>query len=182
MGEGQVEDGEEEITREIIRRKLIVALASLCVVAVAIAIQDTSSQESDDECSSYYSSVVSPDKSYKDHEPASRSDDTYYMRMQRVHLWRDSVAKGITSSSHSLPLKRKMSASHDDDGNWARLPPQSSPSPSKPSKWPCTTSRPSGYMCSACNVPFLSQQSLHQHACMPHAHEACQAAVASVSI
>ncbi|KAI6102487.1 hypothetical protein EDD16DRAFT_1715964 [Pisolithus croceorrhizus] len=100
MGEGQVEDGEEEITREIIQRKLIVALASLCIVAIAIAIQDTSSQESDNECSSYYSSVVSPDKSYKDHKPASQSGDTYYMRMQRVHLWRDSVAKGTLTPTH----------------------------------------------------------------------------------
>ncbi|KIK26293.1 hypothetical protein PISMIDRAFT_676090 [Pisolithus microcarpus 441] len=40
-----------------------------------------------------------------------------------------------------------------------------------------TTSRPSGYMCSACSIPFLSQQSLHQHARMPQADEACRAAV-----
>ncbi|KIK15850.1 hypothetical protein PISMIDRAFT_686918 [Pisolithus microcarpus 441] len=60
---------------------------------------------------------------------------------------------------------------------WAHLPPQSSASPAKPSKRPRTTSRPTGYKCPACSIPFLSQQSLHQHARMPQAHEACQAAV-----
>ncbi|KAI5994814.1 hypothetical protein EDD15DRAFT_765425 [Pisolithus albus] len=180
MEEDQREDGEEEIARDTIRRQLIIVAALLCVLAVTTLLDtsssesddesssflDTSSSESDDESSSYYPSLVFPNESHKDREQPPRSGDAYDIRMQRVHLWRDAVTKSM-SSSNSLPLKRRMSSHHDDN---------SSP-PAKPSKRPCTTSRPSGYTCSACSVPFLSQQSLHQHARMPQAAEACRAAI-----
>lgn len=113
MEEDQGEDGEEEIARDTIRRQLIVVAALLCVLAVTTLL-DTPSWESDDESSSSYSSVVSSDESHNDHEQPPRSGDTYDIRMQRVHLWRDTVTKSI-SSSNSLPLKRKMSSHHDDN-------------------------------------------------------------------
>ncbi|KAI6033476.1 hypothetical protein BKA83DRAFT_4177505 [Pisolithus microcarpus] len=147
-----------------------IASAFITLVMAAMEATQSSSGESDDECSSHYSSLVSPDKSsHNDHEQAVRSGDTYDIRMQRVRLWRDTVIKSM-SSSQSLPLKRRTSSYHDDNDN-------SSASPAKPSKRPRTTSRPTGYKCPACSIPFLSQQSLHQHARMPQAHEACQAAV-----
>ncbi|KAI5995943.1 hypothetical protein EDD15DRAFT_560247 [Pisolithus albus] len=181
MEEDQREDGEEEIARDTIRRQLIIVAALLCVLAVTTLLDtsssesddesssflDTSSSESDDESSSYYPSLVFPNESDKDHEQPPRPGDAYDTRMQRVHLWRDAVTKSM-SSSNSLPLKRRMSSHHDDN---------LSPSPAKPSKRPCMASRPSGYTCTACSVPFLSQESLHQHARMPQADEACRAAI-----
>lgn len=124
----------------------------------------TTSESDEEECSSYCSSVVTPYESCKDHEPVPWTDDTYDTRMKRVHLWRDAVTKDLSSS----PLKRKLN--HDDDDN-------SSCYPSKPPKRSLTTSSPSGYVCSACDVPFPSQPSLYQHARMPLASEACRAAV-----
>ncbi|KAI6128778.1 hypothetical protein EDD17DRAFT_1637570 [Pisolithus thermaeus] len=169
------EEEEEEDDEETTRRMLIMhqvqnyrmaaAFISLAMAAIAM-IQDTSSEESDDESSSFYSSVVTPDESCEDPEPAPQTGDTYNILIQRVHLWRDAVAKDA-SSSRSLPLKRKLDSYRDDDNNSSR----------PPSKRPCTTSRSSGYLCSACDTPFPSQQSLHQHARIPHAHGACEAAV-----
>ncbi|KAI6001314.1 hypothetical protein EDD15DRAFT_2158585 [Pisolithus albus] len=149
----------------------------------------STSESGEEECSSYCSSVVTPYESCKDHEPVPWTDDTYDTRMKRVHLWRDAVTKGtlspclcprsLTSSGFldlsSSPLKRKLN--HDDDDNVTCLPPQSSCYPSKPPKRSLTTSSPSGYVCSACDVPFPSQPSLYQHARMPLASEACRAAV-----
>ncbi|KAI6111621.1 hypothetical protein EV401DRAFT_1868293 [Pisolithus croceorrhizus] len=146
------------------------------------------SSSDEEECSSYCSSVVTPDESCKDREPAPWADDTYSIRMKRVHLWRDAVTKGTlspricprfltsfgfsdpSSPCSSSPLKRKLNSHHDDDDNSSRYP-------SKPPKRSFTTSSPSGYMCSACDMPFPSQPSLYQHARMPLASEACRAAV-----
>ncbi|KAI6139668.1 hypothetical protein BKA82DRAFT_1007401 [Pisolithus tinctorius] len=125
----------------------------------------STSESEEEECSSYCSSVVTPDDSSQDREPIPWTDDTYDVRMKRVHLWRDSVTDA--SSSCSSPLKRKLNLHHTDDDN----------SSCYPSKRPYTTSRSSGYICPACDVPFLSQPSLHLHACMPPASEACRAAV-----
>ncbi|KAI5994010.1 hypothetical protein EDD15DRAFT_2264056 [Pisolithus albus] len=171
------DEEEEEEDEETIMRMLAIQQARnfqmvadfITLAVAAIKAMQTSSGESDDESSSHYS-VVSPDKSsHNDHEQAVRSAATYDIRMQRVLLWRDSVMKSM-SSSNSLPLKRRVSSHHDDNDN-------SSPSPAKPSKRPRTTSRPTGYKCSACSMSFRSQQSLHQHARMPQAHEACRVAV-----
>ncbi|KAI6123385.1 hypothetical protein EDD16DRAFT_646751 [Pisolithus croceorrhizus] len=173
--EAEEEEEEEEDNEETTRRMLIMhqvqnyrmvaAFIGFAMAAIAM-IQDTSSEESDDESSSFCSSVVTPDESCEDLEPAPWTGDTYDILIQRVHLWRDAVAKDV-SYSRSLPLKRKPDSYYDDDDSSSR------PSP----KRSCTTSRSSGYMCSACDTPFPSQQSLHQHARIPHAHEACQAAV-----
>ncbi|KAI5985504.1 hypothetical protein EDD15DRAFT_2302225 [Pisolithus albus] len=167
------------LDRETLLRMLVIqqallnqkmAAAFIMLVEIVKETMRSSSGESDDESSSHYSSVVSPDKSsHNDHEQAVRSAATYDIRMQRVLLWRDSVMKSM-SSSNSLPLKRGVSSHHNDNDN-------SSPSPAKPSKRPRTTSKPTGYKCSACSMSFRSQQSLHQHARLPQAHEACRVAI-----
>ncbi|KAI6122520.1 hypothetical protein EDD16DRAFT_1571391 [Pisolithus croceorrhizus] len=117
--------------------RMAAAFISLAMAAIAM-IQDTSSEESDDESSSFYSSVVTPDESCEDPEPAPQTGDTYNILIQRVHLWRDAVAKGTllpcicpgflisfafldASSSRSLPLKRKLDSYRDDDNNVSPL-------------------------------------------------------------
>ncbi|KAI6009220.1 hypothetical protein EDC04DRAFT_2581681 [Pisolithus marmoratus] len=121
---------------------------------------------SEEECSSYCSSVVPPDESCKDCELVPWTDAGYNTRLKRLHLWRDTVTRD-ESSSCSSPVKRKLNPHHDDDDNSSHYP----------SKRSYTASRSSGYMCSACDMPFPSQPSLHQHARTPLASEACRAAV-----
>ncbi|KAI6101125.1 hypothetical protein EDD16DRAFT_1694731 [Pisolithus croceorrhizus] len=145
-------------------------ISSVIQSASAGSSYPSTSESDEEECSSYCSSVVTPDESCKDREPAPWADDTYSIRMKRVHLWRDAVTKDPSSPCSSSPLKRKLNSHHDDDDNSSRYP-------SKPPKRSFTTSSPSGYMCSACDMPFPSQPSLYQHARMPLASEACRAAV-----
>ncbi|KAI6098911.1 hypothetical protein EDD16DRAFT_540627 [Pisolithus croceorrhizus] len=169
------EDDEEENTRRTILKMLLLqqiqvvgAVLAACQIVIA-TIQDTTSQESEEESSFCYSSAVTADQSWKDGEPAPPIGDTYNVRMERVHLWRDTVMKDA-SSSRSLSLKRKLNSCHNADDS-------SSHCPSKPSKRPRTASKSSRYMCSACDMPFPSQPKLRQHARMPRAHEACRAAI-----
>ncbi|KAI6120219.1 hypothetical protein EV401DRAFT_1957201 [Pisolithus croceorrhizus] len=170
------EDDEEENTGRTILKMLLLqqiqlagAVLAACQIAIAI-IQDTTSQESEEEESSFcYSPEVTADQSWKDDELAPQTGDTYNVRMERVHLWRDTVTKDA-SSSRSCPSKRKLNTCHDADDS-------SSHSPSKPSKRSRTASKSSRYMCSACDMPFPSQPTLRQHARTPCAHEACRAAI-----
>lgn len=144
-------------------------ISSVIQSASAESSYPSTSESDEEECSSYCSSVVTPYESCKDHEPAPWTDDTYDIRMKRVHLWRDAVTKDLPSPCSS-PLKPKLYSYHDDDDNSSRYP-------SKQPKRSLTTPSPSGYVCSACDVPFSSQPSLYQHARMPLASEACRAAV-----
>ncbi|KAI6169859.1 hypothetical protein EDD17DRAFT_37453 [Pisolithus thermaeus] len=133
------EDDEEENTGRTILKMLLLqqiqlagAVLAACQIAIAI-IQDTTSQESEEEESSFcYSPEVTADQSWKDDELAPQTGDTYNVRMERVHLWRDTVTKGTlplcvwsgflmpfafsdASSSRSCPSKRKLNTCHDAD-------------------------------------------------------------------
>ncbi|KAI6101639.1 hypothetical protein EDD16DRAFT_1648679 [Pisolithus croceorrhizus] len=115
------EDDEEENTGRTILKMLLLqqiqlagAVLAACQIAIAI-IQDTTSQESEEEESSFcYSPEVTADQSWKDDELAPQTGDTYNVRMERVHLWRDTVTKDA-SSSRSCPSKRKLNTCHDAD-------------------------------------------------------------------
>ncbi|KIK15849.1 hypothetical protein PISMIDRAFT_25217 [Pisolithus microcarpus 441] len=105
--EEEEDEDEKEDDYETTRRMLImqqvqnykIASAFITLVMAAMEATQSSSGESDDECSSHYSSLVSPDKSsHNDHEQAVRSGDTYDIRMQRVRLWRDTVIKSTLTA------------------------------------------------------------------------------------
>ncbi|KAH7924137.1 hypothetical protein BV22DRAFT_1013931 [Leucogyrophana mollusca] len=140
------------------------------------------------ECSSYCSSYMTPERSSRDQEvPYSQADDTYDIRMRRIQVWRDSCTKTsgtcarrdplssmiylISLDLRTSPLKRKMHQHQTEEDNLSH---SSKRSRSRDAE---TTSRISGYPCTACDTPFPSRQSLRQHGRTPQATEACRIAV-----
>ncbi|KAL4062367.1 hypothetical protein V8B97DRAFT_1994646 [Scleroderma yunnanense] len=133
-----------------------------------------SSSDSEEECSSYCSSVMTPNESTKDCRPVPYSDDSFHSRMKRVCEWRDtflSASTAATGSSCAPPLKRKLNSSYqtDHDNNSLHV--------SKRSSFTRDSSRSNEYLCSACDAPFPTRQSLQQHGRMPQVSEACRIAV-----
>ncbi|KAG6331630.1 hypothetical protein ID866_7461 [Astraeus odoratus] len=76
------------------------------------------SEEGSEQCSSYCSSIVTPDESSKEHEPAPWTDETYSIRMRRVRAWRDAAH----DASSSPPLKRRMTSLPNDDDHVCAIP------------------------------------------------------------
>jgi hypothetical protein len=89
----------------------------------------TSDSEDEEDCSSYCSSFVTP--SSQDREPVAWTDDTYDIRMKRIHNWRDHSIKAMSASAgesfHPMvccacaktniepSLKRKLNQNQTDD-------------------------------------------------------------------
>lgn len=69
-----------------------------------------SDSESDEDCSSYCSSIVTPDDADPERAPIPWADDTYSLRIQRVHAWRDGFVKAtcdLSGTSYSrMPRAR----------------------------------------------------------------------------
>lgn len=130
-----------------------------------------STSDSEEECTSYCSSVMTPDESTNDYAPVPY-DNSFYSRMKRVCEWRNGFVPAADTGNDALcssPQKRKLDSyqAEYDDG---------SPHVSKRS----STRDPfrlNGYLCSACDAPFPTRQSLAQHGRMPQVSEACQVAV-----
>jgi len=95
----------------------------------------STSDSEDDDCSSYCSSYVTHPDPSQDKEPAVYTDDTYHVRMKRIHDWRDKSLKATSSlpgtsltrlqstvpltrppiESRTSPLKRKLNQNQTDD-------------------------------------------------------------------
>ncbi|KIK92987.1 hypothetical protein PAXRUDRAFT_146071 [Paxillus rubicundulus Ve08.2h10] len=127
-----------------------------------------STSDSEAECSSYCSSIVTPDESSHDREPAPWTDDTYDTRMKRVYDWRDGFTQA--TNSRTSPLKRKVTQHQaDDDVSHCSKRSRSRDGHSIP--------RLIGYPCPACDTPFPTPQSLRKHGCTDDVSEACRVAV-----
>lgn len=92
-----------------------------------------STSDSEEDCSSYCSSIITPDDSSHSREPIPWTDDSYSTRMKRVHAWRDASVKAtctfagasvgpLSPSPSDAPsdtrppsLKRKSNPHHADD-------------------------------------------------------------------
>ncbi|KAH0836494.1 hypothetical protein J3R83DRAFT_8130 [Lanmaoa asiatica] len=77
----------------------------------------STSDSEEEDCSSYCSSIVTPDESSHDRDPIPWTDDTYSTRMKRVHAWRDGFVKATypLAEARTSPLKRKSNPHQDDD-------------------------------------------------------------------
>ncbi|KAG8220777.1 hypothetical protein J3R82DRAFT_2209 [Butyriboletus roseoflavus] len=90
--------------------------------------------DSDEDCSSYCSSMVTPDKSSHDRDPVPWTDDTYNTRMKRVHAWRDGFVKATCGTSLSpLPAARPLTrtqthAHHPSNGRRIHIRQMTTPS------------------------------------------------------
>lgn len=124
----------------------------------------TSDSEDEEDCSSYCSSFVTP--SSQDREPVAWTDDTYDIRMKRIHNWRDHSIKAMSASAEPS-LKRKLNQNQTDD-DLSHTPKRSRSRDAQ---------RLLGYSCTACDTPFSSRQSLRQHGRAPLISEACRIAV-----
>lgn len=123
-------------------------------------------------CSSYCSSIVTPDESSRDQEPVPWTDDTFNVRMKRVYDWRDGFTTSALTDSRNSSLKRKMNQHQIDDDDTASH--YSKRSCSRDGRSP---SRLTGHPCPACDTPFWTVQSLRKHGRMPNVSEACRIAV-----
>ncbi|KAH7908996.1 hypothetical protein BJ138DRAFT_1136832 [Hygrophoropsis aurantiaca] len=130
----------------------------------------STSDSSEEDCSSYCSSYVTPERSSSRDEGYSQTDDTFDIRMHRIQTWRDSACKAL-AESHPSPLKRKMTQHQTDDDTMSHTSKRSR------SRDGASAARISGHPCTACDTPFPSRQSLRQHGRMPQAPEACRIAV-----
>jgi len=135
----------------------------------------STSDSEDDDCSSYCSSYVTHPDPSQDKEPIAWTDDTYHVRMKRIHDWRDNSIKAMSCSteSRSPSLKRKLNQNQmdDDDETVSHSPKRSR------SRDAHSSSRLLGHPCTACDTPFPSRQSLRQHGRTPRVSEACRIAV-----
>lgn len=165
-----------------------------------------STSDSDEDCTSYCSSIITPDDSSHDREPIPWTDDTYSTRMKRVHAWRDafvkatctlsgaSIAPASPPPSDALPdarstsLKRKSNPHQTDDDtvrpfSLARSrrplirPQVSHTSKRSRSRDGHSISRLTGHPCPACDTLFPSRSSLRKHGHSPDIPEACRIAV-----
>jgi len=59
----------------------------------------STSDSEDDDCSSYCSSYVTHPDPSQDREPIAWTDDTYHVRMKRIHDWRDNSIKEMSCST-----------------------------------------------------------------------------------
>ncbi|KAH7885783.1 hypothetical protein F5I97DRAFT_2060327 [Phlebopus sp. FC_14] len=145
---------------------------------------DCESEEEEEECSSYCSSIVTPEDSssagaqqQQQRACVAWTDDTYNVRMKRIHDWRDGFVKATTSGACALtgscssPLKRKMNQHQMDDDVASHTSKRSR------SRDGQGVSRLTGYPCPACDTLFPTRQSLRKHGLMPHVAEACRIAV-----
>ncbi|KAG9309924.1 hypothetical protein JVU11DRAFT_9956 [Chiua virens] len=126
-----------------------------------------STSDSEEDCSSYCSSVITPDESS---DPIPWTDDTFHTRMKRVHAWRDGFVNA-TSEPRTPSLKRK-SNSHPTDDDAA-----SHTSKRSRSRDGHSISRLTGHPCPACDTPFPSLASLRKHGRASDTPEACRVAV-----
>ncbi|KAJ8586417.1 hypothetical protein M405DRAFT_743637 [Rhizopogon salebrosus TDB-379] len=133
----------------------------------------STSDSEEDDCSSYCSSYVTHPDPSQDREPVAWTDDTYHVRMKRIHDWRDNSIRAMSSSPEfrSPSLKRKLNQNQTDDDHVSHSPKRSR---SRDAQSP---SRLLGHSCTACDTPFSSRQSLRQHGRTPHVSEACRMAV-----
>jgi len=133
----------------------------------------STSDSEEDDCSSYCSSYATQPDPSQDREPVVWTDDTYSVRMKRIHVWRDDSIKAMSSSpeSRSSSLKRKLNQNQTDDD------PVSHSRKRSRSRDAQSPSRLLGHSCTACDTPFSSRQSLRQHGRTPHVPEACRIAV-----
>ena len=70
-----------------------------------------STSDSEEDCSSYCSSMVTPAESSHQRDPIPWTDDTYTTRMKRVHAWRDAFVKATCpapGTSLSPPRPRAL--------------------------------------------------------------------------
>lgn len=58
----------------------------------------STSDSEEDDCSSYCSSYVTHPDPSQDREPVAWTDDTYHVRMKRIHDWRDNSIRAMSSS------------------------------------------------------------------------------------
>ncbi|KAF8141875.1 hypothetical protein EV363DRAFT_1248891, partial [Boletus edulis] len=142
-----------------------------------------STSDSDEDCTSYCSSIVTPDDSSHTHEPIPWTDDTYSTRMKRVHAWRDAFVKATctlscaSTSPSSLPdrrspsLKRKTNPHQTDDDTVSRTSKRSR------SRDGHSISRLNGHPCPACDTLFPSLSTLRKHGSNSNISEACRVAV-----
>ncbi|KAF8554310.1 hypothetical protein OG21DRAFT_1412796 [Imleria badia] len=148
-----------------------------------------STSTSDEDCSSYCSSIVTPDDSSHDREPIPWTDDTYSTRMKRVHAWRDAFVKATCTLSgasiapaspppseappdaRSTSLKRKSNPHQTDDDTVSHTSKRSR------SRDGHSISRLNGHPCPACDTLFPSLSSLRKHGHSPNIPEACRVAV-----
>ncbi|EIM80396.1 uncharacterized protein STEHIDRAFT_150588 [Stereum hirsutum FP-91666 SS1] len=118
--------------------------------------------------------------------PASRDptiDDTYRVRMKRIHAWRDALHPDDPSLlSTESPLcpsrKRKVADDSDDDSHDESYPDTIPSSPRKLAR-SVTSSRSLGtHSCPACDAHFASPQGLRLHGrSSSSANDACRIAV-----
>ncbi|KIM51737.1 hypothetical protein SCLCIDRAFT_142630 [Scleroderma citrinum Foug A] len=128
-----------------------------------------STSDSEEDCTSYCSSVMTPDESTNDYAPVPY-DNSFYSRMKRVYEWRNGFMPAAdTYVLPSSPHKRKLDSyqAEYDDG-FSHVSKRSSTR---------DPSRLNGYLCSACDAPFPTRQSLAHHGRVPQASEACRIAV-----
>lgn len=131
------------------------------------------SSSDSEECSSYCSSIVTPNESSRDQEPVPWTDDTFNIRMKRVCDWRDGFTKATSAltDSRNPSLKRKMNQHQIDDDTLSHCSKRSR------SRDGGSLSRLTGHPCPACDTPFSSLQGLRKHGSMPNVSEACRIAV-----
>ncbi|KAF9244159.1 hypothetical protein BU15DRAFT_42426 [Melanogaster broomeanus] len=127
------------------------------------------SSSDSEECSSYCSSIVTPNQSSRDQEPVPWTDDTFNIRMKRVCDWRDGFTKA-TSALTGMSFLRATVGFHLN----LQLSHCSKRSRSRDGG---SLSRLTGHPCPACDTPFPSLQGLRKHGSMPNVSEACRIAV-----
>ncbi|KAI9573891.1 hypothetical protein HD554DRAFT_2053654 [Boletus coccyginus] len=131
----------------------------------------TSDDDDPSSCSSYCSSIVTPDESSHTRQPVPWTDDTYSTRMKRVHAWRDAFLKATCTvpEPQTPSLKRKSNPHQTDDDAVSHT--------SKRSRDGHSISRLTGHPCPACDTLFPSLSSLQKHGRAKNIHEACRVAV-----
>ncbi|KZT25180.1 hypothetical protein NEOLEDRAFT_1133961 [Neolentinus lepideus HHB14362 ss-1] len=143
---------------------------------------DESDDDEDEEsaCTSYCSSdCPMGEDSPETNESAAGgyADDTFSIRMTRIHAWRETFTKEAVSGIAPLAPSQPVSWREDPDASGEEVKTSCSEPQRVYVQQKGRLSTFSLHSCPACDAPFDTPQSLRRHGRGPQADEACRIAV-----